>query len=593
MDADEDFFDKFKDESYDDFFTREQPSQPAKPSPQDEGPSFFAIHSDDDDGADGNDGGLGITPYTAMPQAPSPEPGFSSEDLQLHGVLGDFYSRFNVQNLANVNRIVEQYRASNLTHLFAALAAKYSLPAPEVIELVASSLYISSPFEFPPAESQKLDAYLQQLEPTGAAGIRNAFEDPGHREELFISALQSSADASSAAASSALLHFLCLRGIPSTRLRPQVWQVLLGVLPQNADTDVLQAEKRKLYESQKSCFLVPGRDKLEIKASDRPLNESLELLSQIQKDVQRTRQEEDLFQQTATRNALISALFVYAQLHEARYVQGMNEILATFFYVFVTAGNAEFAEHDAFWCFSHLMQMMKPGFMTGDHSTDGMYAQVNTCESLLRKYDPELARHLVQHGSPHFAVAFRWCTLLFAQDASLPDLLRLWDSFIGDPMGYELVVYACLASLLSCRDELLAADDEFQLAEIMRGAPRRDVNSLQRRAWAICALERRVQTPPFPARSVAQVVEQIAGWAQGAASKAQDFVPVVKDTASRASAAAKEASKEKVHSVQHWLKEAAPARQEVIDKAQTRLSALVQATGAAATRAAQTFVETM
>ena len=37
------------------------------------------------------------------------------------------------------------------------------------------------------------------------------------------------------------------------------------------------------------------------------------------------------------------------------------------------------------------------------------------------------------------------------QDASLPDLLRLWDSFIGDPMGYELVVYACLASLLSCR----------------------------------------------------------------------------------------------------------------------------------------------
>ena len=34
MDADEDFFDKFKDESYDDFFTREQPSQPAKPSPQ-------------------------------------------------------------------------------------------------------------------------------------------------------------------------------------------------------------------------------------------------------------------------------------------------------------------------------------------------------------------------------------------------------------------------------------------------------------------------------------------------------------------------------------------------------------------------------
>ena len=34
MDADEDFFDKFKDEGYDDFFTRQQPSQPAKPTPK-------------------------------------------------------------------------------------------------------------------------------------------------------------------------------------------------------------------------------------------------------------------------------------------------------------------------------------------------------------------------------------------------------------------------------------------------------------------------------------------------------------------------------------------------------------------------------
>ena len=356
-----------------------------------------------------------------MPQAPPPEDQFSSEDLQLHGVLGDFYLRFNAQNLANVNRIVEQYRGSKLTHLFAALANKYSLPAPEVIELVASSLYVSSPFELPEAESQKLEVYLQKMPGTDGmdASGGSRIDDP----DLLSSALRAPADAALAAASSALLHFLCFRGISSSHLRPQVWQVLLGILPQNADTDTVKEEKRKLYESHKSCFLVPGRDKLEIKASERRLNESLELLSQIQKDVQRTRQEEELFQRAATRNALISALFVYAQLNEARYVQGMNEILATFFYVLATAGEAEFAEHDAFWCFSHLMQLMKPGrsatsprsahvlltsakppspphcqlvgFMTDDQSPDGMYAQVSACESLLRSNLAEFSERVV------------------------------------------------------------------------------------------------------------------------------------------------------------------------------------------------------
>ena len=298
------------------------------------------------DGADVSDGPDEQAAPSLVPQPPAPEAQFSSEDLQLYRALGDFYLRLNAQNLANVNRIVEQYRGNKLTHLFAALATKYNLPPPEVIELVASSLCISSPFEFPVESSQKLDDHLQQLRVAAGRGI----EDPDRREELLASVLAPT-DGTSAAVSSSMLHALCLRGIPSARLRPHAWKVLLGVLPQNADT-TLQTEKRRLYESHKLCFLVPGREKLEIKASERPLSESLELLSQIQKDVQRTRQEEELYQQTATRNALISALFVYAQLNNARYVQGMNEILATFFYVFATAGDADFAEHDVSYLIS-------------------------------------------------------------------------------------------------------------------------------------------------------------------------------------------------------------------------------------------------
>ena len=55
--------------------------------------------------------------------------------------------------------------------------------------------------------------------------------------------------------------------------------------------------------------------------------------------------------------------------------------------------------------------------------------------------------------------------MLFAQDATLPDVLRLWDAFIADPRRYAYVVDTCVAVILSRREQLLATEKQFALAE--------------------------------------------------------------------------------------------------------------------------------
>jgi len=369
----------------------------------------------------------------------------------------------------------------------------------------------------------------------------------------------------------------------------------------------IEREKRSLYESQKQRFLaVSAREKLEVKAVDRPISESIEMLSQIQKDVLRTRQEMEYFQRPATRISLVSLLFVYAQMNrDVEYVQGMSEIAAVILYVMSSLG-PDFAEHDAFWCFTQLMNDIKPGFMSEmDHCNGGIYSVVNSFEQLLRRYDAELAKHLQRCGSPHTVLIFRWTTLLFAQDADMENILRLWDAFMADPKRYQLVVHSCLAAALDCRDELLSSEDDFEVAEAMRKAPRKDFELLLRRSWAICALERRTQTPMFPVKTAAEIVDQLSEWAQGAAFKANELraefarslqdnvAPVVRERASLASSAAREVTKDKAQAVQTWLQDTAPGRREALEKAQTRISSMWQTTSAVTQKAAKTFVETM
>jgi len=322
------------------------------------------------------------------------------------------------------------------------------------------------------------------------------------------------------------------------------------------------------------------------------------LLEQIQKDVERTRQDYEYFRRPSARAALISLLFVYALLNqEVEYVQGMNEVAAIL--VYVMSPDPDFAEADAFWCFSELMTEIKPGFMQSlDNSNTGINALIGNVDRLLKAYDVELSKHLQNAGFPASVFMFRWCGLLFAQDTNLPDVVRLWDSLLADPCRFELVVHTCLAALLTCREQLLRTNDQGALGEVMRGALRRaEFDMLIRRSWAVCALERRKQTPPFPVKSASQMVQELSGMAQNAAVKAQEVLqqniaPVVKERAGQALGIASVAAHGGAQVVQAKLDQSAPSRQDAYERAHTTVSSLwevVKNKGAMAVSKTQKF----
>merc|ERR1719401_1362550 len=238
----------------------------------------------------------------------------------------------------------------------------------------------------------------------------------------------------------------------------------------------------------------------------------------------------EFFRRAETKAALLSLLFTYARLNPGvRYVQGMNEVAAVLLWVMSTA-DAENAEADTFWCFNELMVDIKEGFMQAlDHTGEGVYGLVQGVTGLIKSYDPELARHLQRSELPPLVFLVRWVTVLFAQDATLPDVVRLWDTFIADPRRFEFLVHVCLALILAHRDKLLQTDKQFELSEVLQSAARHSDFEFQvRRAMAICAYERREQTPPFPVQStngledLSDLVQTVAASAQEAATKAQE-----------------------------------------------------------------------
>ncbi|CAE8724732.1 unnamed protein product [Polarella glacialis] len=211
----------------------------------------------------------------------------------------------------------------------------------------------------------------------------------------------------------------------------------------------------------------------------------------------------------------------------------MSEIGAVMLHVMMQG--AEHAEADAFWCFNALMAEVKIRFLLdpGRRTADLQALLGTKCPSLLSKYDPELAKHFEECDLEPGVVALRWYMLLLAGAAAVPDVLQLfktqlvnnrlvlrsglvirwWDAFFADARRFELCDYACVALVMEHREELLRTRNVVTLAEILQFVPLEKGNfePMVRKAWAICALQWRVQSPPYPPLSTAVAVQEMAG----------------------------------------------------------------------------------
>ncbi|XP_070550230.1 TBC1 domain family member 13-like isoform X2 [Ptychodera flava] len=175
-------------------------------------------------------------------------------------------------------------------------------------------------------------------------------------------------------------------------------------------------------------------------------------------------------------------LFLYAKLNPGQgYVQGMNEIIGPIYYIFASDSDQsvqEFAEADAFFCFTNLMSEIRDSFIKSlDDTAMGINATMTNLMMTLKVKDMRLwARLNEQDLKPQF-FGFRWLTLLLSQEFPLPDVIRLWDALFSDDRRFEFLIYVCCAMLVLVRDDLLNNDFPSNM-KLLQNYPSIDVNVL-------------------------------------------------------------------------------------------------------------------
>jgi len=246
---------------------------------------------------------------------------------------------------------------------------------------------------------------------------------------------------------------------------------------QNDDAD--GAEKADGPENEDSIDDSPSNESRKDDLFDEFCKDA-KLLSEIRKDVVRTNPHLRFYLETRNRlgirrhAALERILFVWAKLNGNLYVQGMNEIVGTIYYVLamdptVSSGNnkqhfwADHAEADTYFLFNALLNKMevRDVFVASlDHdSISGLHARIKNIEMLLKEHDPEIYNHLkVSLGMDSSFYAIRWLTTLLSREFRLPDTIRLWDSMLASTHKENFLRYVCASMVMAVRDRLLRGD---------------------------------------------------------------------------------------------------------------------------------------
>jgi hypothetical protein len=253
--------------------------------------------------------------------------------------------------------------------------------------------------------------------------------------------------------------------------RPVAWKLLAGYLPADrAEWEGVLAARRTEYWDLVARLTVDPS--VASPAGDHPLCvesgsrwaeffRDRDLREVIDKDVVRTHA--DLHRFAPLRDALRRLLFAYAKSAAAArdgYRQGMNELAAPLLLCFAGApfADAGDAEADAYFCFHAVMRDMAAVYAVRETEGAGVGRQLREMQALLRIKDPRLDSHLAQLGVDPRFYALRWIRLWLAREFTLPDVLRVWDSFLAAEVRLPWLRYVCVAMLIRVRERLLAAD---------------------------------------------------------------------------------------------------------------------------------------
>ena len=174
-------------------------------------------------------------------------------------------------------------------------------------------------------------------------------------------------------------------------------------------------------------------------------------------------------------NLFQHVLFVWAVRHPASgYVQGMNDILQPFFFVFIqnffpemkpeqiaekenideiTDEKLNDVEADCFWCFSRLLDGIQDVY-TKDQP--GLNRMIENLQYVVKKGAPSLAKIIEEQNIPYTNFTIRWMGCLLVREFPLSLLFRIWDLFVSSSAKIASTqVYICAGMLANLSAALM------------------------------------------------------------------------------------------------------------------------------------------
>ena len=186
------------------------------------------------------------------------------------------------------------------------------------------------------------------------------------------------------------------------KLRPIAWKIFLGVLPNTTSlrewVEVI-ANQREEYKKKikKFCKIKKfigdplGGGSKKKKASADTSYEDTDLKNLINKDLERTHQEIDLFLQNKIRNILANVLYIWSKENcDVSYRQGMNELLAIIYlvfypYYFSSTRKPKYTKNDIIECLKDI-ELYKEDIYIFFHDEDEIQSDLFfTFEALMKK----------------------------------------------------------------------------------------------------------------------------------------------------------------------------------------------------------------
>jgi len=191
-------------------------------------------------------------------------------------------------------------------------------------------------------------------------------------------------------------------------------------------------------------------------------------LKLIKDDVHRTQPDLPLFHEPSIQQMLIRLLWVWHVRHPASgYVQGINDLTAPFICAFmkeyieldydnfgvppdfktkITDDVISKLEADVYWSLCKILDGILDNYTL---SQMGTQKALNKIKDITKKIDANLYNHLEKNEVDFTFFSIKWMFCLLVREFPLKVAMRLFDTYISDEQGFNVLhIYVCAALLL-------------------------------------------------------------------------------------------------------------------------------------------------